>query len=140
MGTNKEYRYKSVMIVDDNEIDCLINEKMIEAARFAEKVFTYSSGSGALDYLRNIDKNALDASLIPQLIFLDINMPILDGFQFLDEFEKFSDSLKSHTKILMVSSSISPRDIERANSNPRVRKYVNKPLSVKTLEGLSIVE
>jgi CheY-like chemotaxis protein len=138
MAANKDFKYKSVMIVDDNEIDCLINEKMIGAARFADQIYTYSSGTGALDYLRNIDKNQLSTELIPTLIFLDINMPILDGFQFLDEFEKFSDRIKENTKILMVSSSISPRDIERANDNAHVVKYVNKPLSIKTLEGIAV--
>ena len=131
------FRYKSVMLIDENEIDNLINQKMIEACNFAEKIYTFSGAGSALDFLKNIDKDkGFSDELIPDLIFLDINMPILDGFQFLEEYERFTDKIKRKTNILMVSSSMSPKDIERATMSKYVERYVNKPLSIKALESI----
>lgn len=139
MANEVTYKYQSVMLIDDNEIDNLINQKMIEACNFAEQIYTFSGAISALDFLKNIDKEkGISNEHIPDLIFLDINMPILDGFQFLDEFGKFSEKIKKHSKVLMVSSSISPRDIERASANNFVVKYVNKPLSVKSLDSIEV--
>ena len=133
------YKYKSVMLVDDNEIDNLINQKMIEATNFAEHVYTFSGAISALDFLKNIrGSKGISSEHIPDIIFLDINMPILDGFQFLEEFEKLSEEIRTHTRILMLSSSISPKDIDRAASSRYVYKYINKPLNARYLEAINL--
>jgi CheY-like chemotaxis protein len=139
----KSSRYKTLMLVDDNPIDNLINQKMIEASSFAENIYTFSGAVSALDFLKNLDRsNGISQDNIPDLIFLDINMPLLDGFQFLEEFEKLngpnSAKIKEYTKVIMVSSSINPKDMDRAEKNKFVKKYVNKPLSIKTLDGLTL--
>ncbi len=127
--------YKKVMLVDDNEIDNIINEKIIEANGFAGSILVYQTGQDALDYL-NVHQQ--DEESLPEIVFLDINMPIMDGFQFLEEFEKFSDLVRSKCKIIMLSSSISPKDIDRAASSKYVKKYLNKPLNARYLDAITV--
>ncbi len=76
--------------------------------------------------------------VFPDVIFLDLNMPGKDGFAFLDEFESLPDEVKTKVRVVVLSSSISPEDINRASTNPRVLKYINKPLSEKYLEALQV--
>ncbi len=128
-------QYELVMLIDEDPIDNLINQKIIESNNFSEKVQVHQTGTEALDYLRS--KEATPADL-PDLIFLDINMPIMDGFQFLEEFEKLGKAAHEKCKIIMLSSSISPRDIDRAASNRFVKKYLNKPLNARYLQAITI--
>jgi len=127
--------YKSVMLVDDNEIDNIINEKIIEANGFAENILVFQTGQEALDYLA---AHQDEADSLPEIVFLDINMPIMDGFQFLDDFENFSDTVLEKCKIIMLSSSISPKDIDRAASSRYVKKYLNKPLNARYLQAITV--
>lgn len=127
--------YKRIMLVDEDEIDNLINQKIIESNSFAEEILVFQTGQDALDYLAE-HKDNKDA--LPELIFLDINMPIMDGFQFLEKYDAFPEDLKEHCKIIMLSSSISPRDIDRAASNRFVIKYLNKPLNSRYLEAITV--
>lgn len=127
--------YKNVMLVDDNEIDNIINEKIIEANSFAEKILVFQTGQEALDYLKENQEKAND---LPEIVFLDINMPIMDGFQFLDDFEEFSTTVLEKCKIIMLSSSISPKDIDRAASSKYVKKYLNKPLNARYLDAITV--
>ncbi len=127
--------YKSVMLVDDNEIDNIINEKIIEANSFAEQILVFQTGQEALEYLESNQENA---EKLPEIVFLDINMPIMDGFQFLEDFEKFSEKVLEKCKIIMLSSSISPKDIDRAASSKYVKKYLNKPLNARYLEAITV--
>lgn len=125
------FKYFSVMLVDDNEIDNIINSKMIEASGLAEVTYTHNSASGAIDFLKNIVKlpnTDAEKNVLPAFIFLDIDMPMMDGFQFLDEFEKLDSNLQKSTKIIMLSASINPRDKERAETYKNFVKFINKPL------------
>ena len=128
------YKYKCVMLVDDNEIDNIINHKIMESYRFSEKILVFQTGQDGLEYLSQ-NKDRIDD--LPEIIFLDINMPIMDGFQFLEEFDKFNDNVLTKCRIIMLSSSISPKDIDRAASNKYVKKYLNKPLNARYLEAIS---
>lgn len=127
--------YRSVMLVDDNEIDNIINEKIIEANSFADQILVFQTGQDALEYLR---EHQGDVESLPEIVFLDINMPIMDGFQFLTDFEEFADEVRDKCKIIMLSSSISPKDIDRAASSRYVKKYLNKPLNARYLEAITV--
>jgi CheY-like chemotaxis protein len=74
--------------------------------------------------------------LIPEVIFLDINMPIMDGFQFIEEFDKLAKEFKSRSKIVMLTTSVNPTDIERSQKNNYIVKYINKPLTQEMLTSL----
>lgn len=133
----KEKGYYSVMLVDDNEIDNLINQKMIEGTAFADNIFVSSSAISAIDFLKNISKiKETGDKLLPSIIFLDINMPIMDGFQFLDEFENLPKNIKGKCKVVMLSSSLNPRDIEQAKNNDYVHEYFTKPLKAEDLNKI----
>lgn len=123
------------MLVDEDEIDNIINQKIIESNNFSEEILVFQAGQDALAYL---SENAGNADRLPEIIFLDINMPIMDGFQFLEEFENLEASIHGKCRIIMLSSSISPRDIDRAASNRFVIKYLNKPLNSRYLEAITV--
>ena len=131
--------YYSVMLIDDNEIDNLINQKMIEAANIADHIYIHTGARSAIEFLRNIEGLESDVQkILPEIIFLDIDMPLMDGFQFLDEFEKLSDTTKAHCNIVMLTSSINPQDVNKSQKYSYVKKYINKPLSQENLENLDI--
>ncbi len=131
---DKTYKFDSVLLIDDNDIDNFINERMITTNFFSNRVIVKNSGEAALNYLR---ENAESDINLPQIIFLDLNMPVMDGFSFLSEFENLSEAVKKNCKVIVLSSSISPEDINRASTNPLVVKYVNKPLNEKYLAAIN---
>ena len=124
-----------VMLVDDNETDNFISKRIIEITKFAERVTAKKSGKTALDYLKKNDKNK---SELPDLIFLDINMPIVDGFVFLYEFEKFNQTIKNKCKVIILSSSDNKRDIDKIVNNDHVIQFITKPLTEAELLSIKL--
>jgi len=123
-------RYDTVMLIDDSEIDNFINQKMIEGCNFAERIYVHTSSKSALEFLNNfVRAKDFPKDLIPQIIFLDINMPIMDGFQFAEEFHKISSPLLKDIKIVFLTSSINPIDQKRALATKQVEGFINKPLT-----------
>lgn len=129
------FRFDRVLLIDDNDIDNFINERMITTNHFGKQVVVKNSGEAALNFLKQHEN---DAETLPQVIFLDLNMPVMDGFAFLEEYDKMPDLVKKSCRVIVLSSSISPEDINRASTNPHVVKYVNKPLSEKYLEAINL--
>ena len=130
-------KFNTVMLVDDNEIDNLINQKMIEASNIAKHIFTHTGAKSAMEFLKNMERLDLEERVLPDVIFLDIDMPLMDGFQFLDEFEKLSDETRSTCRIVMLTSSINPQDMSKSKKYSYVKQYLNKPLSQDTLDKIN---
>lgn len=120
----------TVMLVDDNDTDNFISKRIIEITQFANQVIVKNSGKSALEYL---EENKDNPQAIPDIIFLDINMPIVDGFVFLYEYEKFDNSIKDKCRVIILSSSDNKRDIDKIVNNDFVIKFITKPLTEKTL-------
>lgn len=125
--------FKKVMVIDDTLVDRYIAEKLVKRFAFAGEVMLIEFAQDALDYL---SQRAENTGELPDVIFLDIKMPGMDGFGFLEKFEELSETVKNYCKIIMVSSSIDPVDIHRANENKYVIKFVNKPLNLDALESM----
>lgn len=126
------------MLIDDNEIDNLINQKMIEAAAVTDHIYTHTGAKSAIEFLKNMEKMDLAEKVLPDVIFLDIDMPLMDGFQFLDEFENLSPLTRKKCKIVMLTSSINPQDFNRSKKYPNVRLYLNKPLSHDSIVKIEV--
>jgi CheY-like chemotaxis protein len=125
-----DFKFKLVMLIEDSNIDNFINAKVLELTHFAENVITKLSAMSALKYF---NEEAKEISDVPDVIFLDIRMPEMDGFQFLEAFEKLPDFIKSKPKIVMLSSSVDTLDQTRAAENEKVFTYISKPLTKDNL-------
>ncbi len=124
-----------VMLVDDNDTDNFISKRIIEITKFSKRVEVKNSGKSALDYLR---ENQNNNDNLPNIIFLDINMPIVDGFVFLYEFDKFNELVKNKCKIIILSSSDNKRDIDKIVNNNHVIKFITKPLTESALDEIRL--
>lgn len=120
----------TIMFIDDNEVDNFVNSQLIENAGLSGHQIIMQSSLDAIDYLRQKD---LKEEEIPDLILLDIHMPEMDGFEFLDEYEKLPPYITSKAKIFMLSSSLDSIDLEKARSNRYVIKTLAKPLEVEEI-------
>ncbi len=134
----KGKKYHAVMLIDDNEIDNLINHKMIEAAAVADNIYTHTGAKSAIEFLRNMERLDVAEQVLPDVIFLDIDMPLMDGFQFLDEFEKLSEATRKKCRIVMLTSSINPQDFSRSKKYESVKLYLNKPLTHENIVSLDV--
>lgn len=127
MSQNKYERpYELVLSVDDNQIDRYICGTIVEKNHFAKRVIEFDMATKALEYLL---ENLHIPENIPQIIFLDINMPVMSGFDFLEEVSKLPEIIQNTCCIVMLTSSLNPDDQERANNSSIVKDYINKPLN-----------
>jgi CheY-like chemotaxis protein len=126
-------RFKRVMLIDDNEIDLKINSKLISLTKLVDEIIICNSGDEALNFLNNQLENK---KLIPTFILLDIQMPEMDGFEFLMHYKKLSKSITDNCAIAMLSSTLDFGDIKKAEANPHVIKLLKKPLTTNELLAL----
>ena len=125
--------FKRVLVIDDNETDRYIAKRMIAKYQFAEETVLMESAPKALEYLMSLKETP---EMLPQFIFLDIRMHEMDGFEFLTEYEKLPDEVKSNCVILMLSTSLDRTDHDRASSCKHLNQFVNKPLDKEKMEML----
>lgn len=125
-------KYNNVLVVDDSETEQLMIKQVIDSSDFCTKLSTYSSAKRTLDFL-----TTTPAEQLPEIIFLDIVMPEMDGFAFLSEYEKLPELVHKKCKIVLLSSSDSFKDLNRANKNRFVRRFLNKPLTNSMLQAIN---
>ncbi|ADV50898.1 response regulator receiver protein [Cellulophaga algicola DSM 14237] len=123
----------NICIVDDDNIYQYTIVKTIKSLDFASKIITFSDGEEALNFVL---KNLNDKIELPDIILLDINMPIMDGFQFMEEFVKIKPKLGKKIVIYMVSSSVDPKDIERTKKISAISDYIIKPIEIEKLKTI----
>ena len=120
-----------VMLVDDNDIDLFLNKKFLRVAGITDNTISFNSALEALNYLKH---NANFPEKLPSIILLDIQMPIINGFQFLELFEEIPHQVRESVSIYMLSSTTDPIDIECALDNPNVVNLLCKPLDPLALK------
>lgn len=124
---------KHVLLIDDNSIDNYITKSIISKSNLAQKISVIDSAIKALEYLAKL-KNYPDD--FPDVILLDVQMPEMDGFAFLEQFSQFPNEIIDSCRIYMLSSSNDKYDTERALQFSVVKKYFNKPFRTEMLDDI----
>jgi CheY-like chemotaxis protein len=127
-------KFTNILLVEDDPITVMVCDRIIKMTAFAENVSSCNNGKAALEYLVALGEQDKD---IPEIIFLDINMPVMNGWDFLAEFEKVQHNMKQLPRIYILSSTVDPEDYKRAKSFPLVQDFISKPLSKESLQNIS---
>ncbi|MCW3123182.1 MAG: Receiver protein of a two-component response regulator [Flavipsychrobacter sp.] len=129
----KEAMIDDFIVIDDDRINNIISLKIIEITIPGSIVHTFTDPEKGLEYILS---RYADPGVKNAILFLDINMPSLSGWDVLDVLENAPAPLKEHVKIFMLSSSVDAKDREKANSRPLVSGYVSKSLSQAKLQAI----
>ena len=121
---------KHILIIDDSKVEIFIAQHIINKKKISEKISTFTTVEESLTYLKSID----NLEEFPDLIFLDINMPVLNGFDFLDLFLQFPNEFQAQCEVIMLTSSEDPKDKDRAMKYSVVKDYFIKPLKSTDLD------
>jgi CheY-like chemotaxis protein len=135
---NFNSRSVSVLLVDDDEINNFISIKLIKKALLNTEIMACLNGKFAIDQLIELQRR--DPEKFPDYILLDINMPIMNGWEFLDEYKRLNIDPEGRCKIFIISSSVFSNDINKARSYPLVKDFISKPLNVDKIKELFRVE
>lgn len=135
---NINTRPVSILLVDDDEINNFISIKLIRKALFNADITACLNGKFAIDQLAEMQRKGADK--LPDYILLDINMPIMNGWEFLDEYKRLGLDPLGKTKIFIISSSVFSNDINKARSYPLVKSFISKPLSVDKIKEMFTIE
>ena len=123
---SKQYNF---LLVDDSLLDLFIHKKMISISNIAESITTFNSAEEALEYLKE------NESVLPECIMLlDLQMPGMNGFEFIDVFANLSDRIKNSVRIFILSSTVDHGDIKKAQENPFIEDMISKPVDVNFLK------
>ncbi|OAQ39089.1 histidine kinase [Pedobacter psychrophilus] len=121
-----------ILIIDDDEINNFIAGKLIKKVQENTVVNTCLNGLDGINYV----KSKIDSDDFPDIIFLDINMPVMNGWEFLDLYSDLTSKIKKEVTINMLSSSVYNEDIEKAKIYPSVNKFISKPLTIEKIQNL----
>lgn len=124
---------KKLILIEDDDVIVYLTQKLIKESKSIELLNVLKNGRKALDYFI---ENAKNAELLPDFIFLDLSMPILDGWQFLEEFARIKDSMAKNIQIYITTSSISPKDLSKAESYDFISDFVIKPISLENFNRI----
>ncbi len=122
------------MLIDDSEIDLFIHRRFLELCNFSKELITYRSAETAIDWLKN-----LNGESPPELIFLDLNMPVVDGFSFLNLFNNLPEKIRNESRIVVLTSSNSVTDREQVFLYKNVIHMITKPMKQSDIEALRIL-
>jgi two-component system nitrate/nitrite response regulator NarL len=124
-------RVDKTILIDDSDIDLFIQRRFLEVYNFSEQLLQYKSAEEALASLRKLDEESA-----PDVIFLDLNMPEADGFEFLRDFNELPEGITNKSKIVVLTSSNSSKDREQVFENKNVIQFITKPLKQTDIEEL----
>lgn len=127
---------KLAYVIDDDKIHVHLLKKVIEIKALAEEILVFENGKEALNHLKKLLKNPEKEPLLPEIIFLDLHMPVMNGWEFLQEFTKLKNKLEDEINLYVMSSSINPKELKRAQSFNLIKDYLIKPLKLKKFEKI----
>lgn len=123
-----------VLIVDDDPILIMVCSRLMKITGFSEEVVSAREGREALQVLEDIFKNTPDH--LPEVILLDINMPVMNGWEFLDDFKRLGVRFPKEIPVFMLSSTIDQADFDKAKTYPVIKGFYSKPLTKENLEAI----
>ena len=118
-------------IIDDDTIYHFIITSIINKNKLAESILSFLDGEKAIQYLT---ENKMNNEKIPDVLFLDVNMPIMDGWMFIEEYARIKTDITKKTLVFMLSSSANPIDIERADKISEISNYIIKPINLEEVK------
>ncbi|MBF4472848.1 response regulator [Flavobacterium sp. HJJ] len=121
-----------IMCIDDDPITLMLFKKVVQKASFAKEIIYAYNGQEAITLIENIKNEDTK----PQLLFLDLNMPVMGGWEFLDLFNDSDYYLSNNTKVVILTSTIDPEDIKKSKSYSNVIEFLSKPITVEMLHYL----
>lgn len=124
---------KNWAIVDDDLIFHLVTQRLIESKDIHKKLFFFRNGKEAIDFVKS---HQSDPKELPDIILLDIKMPVMDGWDFMDQYLSMENDLPKNIIIYIVSSSIDKMDTERAEQISAIKEYIVKPIDQKKLDDI----
>lgn len=119
---------RDFIIIDDSKLDCFIAEKMIQNTGMAGQIRSFNAAREALEYIKNSSP-----SINLSIVIIDIQMPLMNGFEFIEEFEKLPDNVQSRYVIFVLSSSANKKDFNRISNYKSVKHLLNKPIKSQVL-------
>ncbi len=122
-------------IIDDDDIYINLIKRIIETRKLCENLIVFKNGKQSLDYFESLLQDT-DEDKIPDIILIDLNMPIMDGWEFIEQFTKIKNRFNKSITLYIVSSSINPIDIDRAKSLNTIKDYLVKPIVMNQLESI----
>ncbi|HEY0656680.1 MAG TPA: response regulator [Chryseosolibacter sp.] len=125
-------KVNKTLLIDDSDIDLFIQRRFLEVYNFSNQLVSYKSATEALNWLKSI--NGQDP---PEVIFLDLNMPEIDGFDFLNSFNSLPEKIRNTSRIVVLTSSNSSQDREQVFKNKNVIQFITKPLKQSDIEHLN---
>jgi CheY-like chemotaxis protein len=125
--------FQTILLVDDDSISNFITEKLILRENFAGEVISFLSGEAALEYLKNL---VADHAPPPDIIFLDLNMPEMDGWEFMSAIKDFPQDFTANSRVFMLSSAVDSKDIVQARNMEEIEDFISKPL---TKEDMGVI-
>ncbi|WP_405412221.1 response regulator [Maribacter sp. Asnod1-A12] len=125
--------FNSCCIIDDDEFFSISSKSILQHQNFSDNILYYSGGQEALDGLIGL---LVENITLPDVIFLDLNMPNRDGWSFLEEFEELPEDKIGHIHIYITSSFISPAYMEKAKNYKLVKDYIVKPLTKEAIKRI----
>ena len=133
--THDLHRFFDFIVIDDSRLDLIIAQKMLKRMNAGFSVQTYDQAALALDFVK--ERNMPDG-VLRTVLLVDVRMPLMDGFAFMEQFSQLPEELRRHYVPCMLTSSISEYDRTRAENMPVVHAFLNKPPDAAVLEALLI--